>query len=214
MSRKSAWRKATGNKQFKFSNAREGRSKDKSHDLHPAYANVRIKSKTLEGAMTEFQRTHSDSDHEWAYVVDGSGFVHRYVEGNAYSVSVYSGSHDSTILHNHGIRYIEQEESYTSKASFFENDNLPTYNADNPQKYQFSGTRITRGQYRTLTGYVLNADVNGALNILRKSKLVNLTVLQNRGCVNQPRRIRIFWSGCMRVQTLDRVPNFPESPRL
>lgn len=101
MSRKSNWRKATGNKQFKFSNAREGRGKDESHNLHPAYANVRIKSKTLEGAMSEFQRTHGNSDHEWAYVVDSSGFVHRYVEGNAHSVSVYSGSRDSTILHNH-----------------------------------------------------------------------------------------------------------------
>ena len=94
-------RSGVRSKQFKFSNAGEGRSKDKSHDLHPAYANVRIKSKTLEGAMSEFQRTHGNSDHEWAYVVDGSGFVHRYVEGNASSVSVYGSSRDSTILHNH-----------------------------------------------------------------------------------------------------------------
>ena len=101
-----------------------------------------------------------------------------------------------------GINYIEQEESYTSKASFFDNDNLPVYNADNPQSYTFSGQRITRGQYKTLTGYVFNADVNGALNILRKSKLVNLIVLQNRGCVNQPQRIRLYGA------------NFTESPRL
>ncbi|MBQ9389727.1 MAG: hypothetical protein IJU07_06090, partial [Synergistaceae bacterium] len=88
------------------------------------------------------------------------------------------------------------------------------YNADNPQSYKFSGTRITRGQYKTSTGYILNADINGALNILRKSKLVNLSVLQDRGCVSQPRRIRVFWSGFLRVQTLGRVPNFTESPRL
>ena len=114
----------------------------------------------------------------------------------------------------YGINYVEQEESYTSKASFFDNDELPTYNADTPQKYQFSGTRITRGQYRTLTGYIFNADINGALNILRKSKLVSLTALQDRGCVNQPRRIRVFWSSNVRVQTLGRVPNFTESPHL
>ena len=101
-----------------------------------------------------------------------------------------------------GINYIEQEESYTSKASFFDNDNLPVYNADNPQSYTFSGQRITRGQYKTLNGYMFNADVNGALNILRKSKLVNLIVLQNRGCVNQPQRIRLYGA------------NFTESPRL
>ena len=111
----------------------------------------------------------------------------------------------------YGINYVEQEESYTSKASFFDNDNLPVYNADNPQKYNFSGTRITRGQYRTSTGYIFNADVNGALNILRKSKLVNLSVLQNRGCVNQPQRIRVFWSGSRQVQTLGHMPNFTES---
>jgi len=92
----------------------------------------------------------------------------------------------------HGINYIEQEESYTSKASFFDNDYLPVYNADNHQEYTFSGKRITRGQYRDSDGYVLNADINGALNILRKCTLIDLTVLQDRGCVSQPGRIRVF----------------------
>ena len=92
----------------------------------------------------------------------------------------------------YGIKYFEQEESYTSKASFFDNDELPKYNANNPRSYEFSGKRISRGQYRTKSGYVLNADVNGALNILRKSNLIDLSVLQDRGCVNQPQRIRLF----------------------
>ena len=91
----------------------------------------------------------------------------------------------------YGINYVEQEESYTSKASFFDNDELPTYNADNPQDYNFSGKRISRGQYRTQSGYIFNADCNGALNILRKSNLIDITVLQNSGCLDQPRRIRI-----------------------
>ena len=43
----------------------------------------------------------------------------------------------------YGIRYVEQEESYTSKASFFDDDPLPVYNADNPQNYTFSGRRIS-----------------------------------------------------------------------
>lgn len=92
----------------------------------------------------------------------------------------------------YGIKYIEQEESYTSKASFFDNDVLPTYDVANEQKYKFSGKRITRGQYRTASVMIFNADVNGALNILRKSSLISLVALQDRGCVNQPRRIRIF----------------------
>ena len=45
----------------------------------------------------------------------------------------------------YGISYIEQEESYTSKASFFDRDEIPIYNDDNPQKYEFSGKRISRG---------------------------------------------------------------------
>lgn len=92
----------------------------------------------------------------------------------------------------YGIVYVEQEESYTSKASFFDDDFLPTYDANNSQPYKFSGRRITRGQYKSATGTVLNADVNGALNILRKCSLISLVALQDRGCVSQPRRIRIF----------------------
>lgn len=96
-----------------------------------------------------------------------------------------------SLCERYGINYIEQEESYTSQADFFNNDPLPVYNADNPQEYQFSGKRISRGQYKSCQGTVINADVNGALNILRKSNLVDLTVLQARGCLNQPERIRV-----------------------
>ena len=91
----------------------------------------------------------------------------------------------------YNINYILQEESYTSKASFFDNDELPIYNADNPQTYEFSGKRIKRGLYRTKDNYQFNADCNGALNILRKSKAVDLTVLCHRGELDTPKRIRI-----------------------
>ena len=92
----------------------------------------------------------------------------------------------------YNINYILQEESYTSKASFFDNDELPIYNADNPQTYEFSGKRIKRGLYQTKDNYHFNADCNGALNILRKSKAVDLTVLCRRGELDTPKRIRIF----------------------
>ena len=91
----------------------------------------------------------------------------------------------------YNINYILQEESYTSKASFFDNDELPTYNMDNPQTYKFSGKRVKRGLYQTKDGHLFNADCNGALNILRKSKAVDLTVLCNRGDLDTPKRIRI-----------------------
>lgn len=90
-----------------------------------------------------------------------------------------------------GITFVKQEESYTSKASFWDKDEIPVYNADNPKSYSFSGKRINRGMYRTADGTLLNADVNGALNIMRKSKVVDLTVLYSRGGVDTPVRIRI-----------------------
>ena len=92
----------------------------------------------------------------------------------------------------YGIEYILQEESYTSKASFFDRDDLPIYNADNPQEYIFSGKRVKRGLYITKKGNLINADVNGALNILRKSNVVDLTVLCDRGELDTPKRIRII----------------------
>ena len=90
-----------------------------------------------------------------------------------------------------GIIFVKQEESYTSQASFWDHDNIPVYNADNPQSYEFSGKRVQRGLYRTADGILLNADVNGALNILRKSSVVDLTVLYGSGEVDTPVRIRV-----------------------
>ena len=92
----------------------------------------------------------------------------------------------------YNINYILQEESYTSKASFFDNDELPMYNADNPQTYEFSGRRIKRGLYQTKNNYCFNADCNGALNILHKSKAVDLNILCCRGELDTPKRIRIY----------------------
>ena len=90
-----------------------------------------------------------------------------------------------------GIAFVKQEESYTSKASFWDKDVIPVYNADNPQKYRFSGKRVKRGLYRTANGKLLNADVNGALNILRKSSVVSLDTLYSSGEVDTPVRIRV-----------------------
>ena len=91
----------------------------------------------------------------------------------------------------YGIEFRLQEESYTSKASFFDKDEIPIYDKENIQKYIFSGKRIKRGLYQTSKGKLINADCNGALNILRKSKVVDLSVLYNRGELDTPERIRI-----------------------
>ena len=67
-----------------------------------------------------------------------------------------------------GIKCIEQEESYTSKASFLDNDNIPTINEVN-EKPTFSGKRITRNLYQTKNNQIIDADLNGALNIMKKA---------------------------------------------
>ena len=89
------------------------------------------------------------------------------------------------------INYVEQEESYTSKASFWDKDEMPVYNNDNLKAYKFSGNRVCRGLYQTASGKLLNADVNGALNIMRKSSVVSVGALYGRGEVDAPMRIRV-----------------------
>ncbi|MGL6340739.1 MAG: RNA-guided endonuclease InsQ/TnpB family protein [Waterburya sp.] len=72
------------------------------------------------------------------------------------------------ICSRYGIEYIEQEESYTSKASFYDRDEIPVYNADNPRERKFSGNRVKRGLYRTKDRHLVNSDINGSANILAK----------------------------------------------
>ena len=79
-------------------------------------------------------------------------------------------------LQDHGIKCIEQEESYTSKASFIDNDNIPTFNEVN-EKHTFSGKRITRNLYQTKNNKIIDADLNGALNIMKKANVEMLTPL-------------------------------------
>jgi putative transposase len=60
-----------------------------------------------------------------------------------------------------GIKVILSEESYTSKCSFFDNEQI--------QKHEeYMGKRVKRGLFRTFIGKLVNADVNGSLNIIRK----------------------------------------------
>ena len=91
----------------------------------------------------------------------------------------------------YGITYVEQEESYTSKASCLDLDDIPVYDPENPYQSIFSGKRVQRGLYQCSDGRTVNADLNGAANILRKSK-------QNfdfeglcRGLLGSPLRIRV-----------------------
>lgn len=81
-----------------------------------------------------------------------------------------------------GIKVVEQEESYTSKASFLDEDEIPVYGKNNQnQKVVFSGKRISRGLYKAKDGKVLNADVNGSYNILVKGVLSLGKTLNRKG---------------------------------
>ena len=66
-----------------------------------------------------------------------------------------------------GIHVVIQEESYTSRASFPDKDNIPVYGSG--MNTVFSGKRVKRGLYKTSTGILINADCNAAANILRKA---------------------------------------------
>ena len=95
------------------------------------------------------------------------------------------------LCERYGISYMEQEESYTSQASCLDLDDIPVYQPDTPYTGTFSGKRVRRGLYRFADGRTANADINGAANILRKSK-------QNfdfeglcKGLLDSPLRIRL-----------------------
>jgi len=68
-----------------------------------------------------------------------------------------------------GIQVILTEESYTSASSFMDNDAIPVYKRGEKNQLSFSGKRVKRGLYRTGFGRLINADVNGSLNIMRKA---------------------------------------------
>ena len=91
-------------------------------------------------------------------------------------------------------------ESYTSKASFVDDDQMPKrYNPNTKSLYTFTGKRIKRGLYKSSDGTLLNADANGAYNILRKadsnfsfSELVSAVGDKIDGWLHPTKRIRFL----------------------
>ena len=84
-----------------------------------------------------------------------------------------------------GVNLIEQEESYSSKASFLDNDFVPTFDDKKPVKHIFSGKRYKRGLYRSKDGLVVHADLNGAANIAVKAGREG-AILVSDGVVTTP----------------------------
>jgi IS605 OrfB family transposase len=87
--------------------------------------------------------------------------------------------------HQLGIDTIIQEESYTSKASALDNDMIPVYGEKDKNVIPlFGGRRVKRGLYKSKNG-IINSDVNGALNILRKAT-GDALLLTCKGFVSNP----------------------------
>ena len=83
-----------------------------------------------------------------------------------------------------GIKYIEVEESYTSKCSSIDNEIIEYHDT-------YMGTRIKRGLFKTKNNLYINADVNGSINILRKATGIGLTPDQIKGILVYPLKIRV-----------------------
>ena len=94
------------------------------------------------------------------------------------------------VVETAGIKVIIQEESYTSVANFLNDDPLPVY-GETTEKPVFSGKRIKRGLYRTDKGILVQSDVIGSYNILRKAFPNAFNRYGIERCVVHPRRINL-----------------------
>ena len=84
---------------------------------------------------------------------------------------------------NYGINFIETEESYTSGTSFLDNE-LPE------RKNYDKSRRIERGLFQSNDGKIINSDLNGSYQIIRKV-FPNAFEQWDRGCGLHPVKINI-----------------------
>ena len=97
------------------------------------------------------------------------------------------------LCEEYGIWFVETEEAYTSKASFLDGDSLPRH-GEKPSQWKASGKRVQRGLYRASNGQLVNADCNGAANILRKvsTQLSIILTKVSTGALNLPKRYSVL----------------------
>lgn len=89
-------------------------------------------------------------------------------------------------LQKEGLNLIIKNEAYTSKCSALDKEKI--------QKHKvYLGNRIHRGLFKTQTK-IINADVNGSLNILRKEIGDNFIneIVANIGLVDRPVKINLY----------------------
>jgi len=86
-----------------------------------------------------------------------------------------------------GIKVIVTEESYTSKTDHYSDEAMCHHE-------NYMGKRIKRGLFRSASGKLINADLNGAIGILRKVVGERLWQIADRGGVATPSRIQFVWT--------------------
>ncbi|NJM56860.1 MAG: transposase [Synechococcales cyanobacterium RU_4_20] len=105
----------------------------------------------------------------------------------------------------HGLRFVETEESYTSKTCYLSGQLLPSF-GEKPEGWVPMGKRVKRGLYKTFNGMFINADCNGAANILQKvaAKLGFEPSRVSIGALTAPYRVRHqhgkFLPGCPTIE--------------
>ncbi len=97
------------------------------------------------------------------------------------------------LCQQYGIEFIETEESYTSQASFLDDDFLPKY-GEKPTNWKPSGKRVKLRLYQTQNLTLINADCNGAANILKKVAATLGFCLKgvSSGALTTPVRVRLW----------------------
>jgi len=105
------------------------------------------------------------------------------------------------LCQEYGIKFVETEESYTSKASFLDKDELPKY-GEKPNNWRASGKRIKRGLYLPKKQKAINADCNGAANILMKVSIQHSISLVKvcRAFLTTPKRYFLHENLCKKYR--------------
>lgn len=88
------------------------------------------------------------------------------------------------------LTVIVVEESYTSKCDHLAFEEMSHHDS-------YLGRRVKRGLFKSSTGKVLNADINGAIGILRKANVISdaqLRALRDRGDCVAPRLLKISFN--------------------
>lgn len=98
---------------------------------------------------------------------------------------------------NVGINYIETEESYTSQTSFLDNELPIKENGNQARKdvgRKHNIRRIKRGLFKSDNGFTINADVNGALQIIKKVNMnAFIKVDMLKRCASDPHKVRLAY---------------------